>query len=164
MLSFTSSSVSGCYRRALSSHYREAHRKGYRANWRLMATVASGYPAQPGPTAGLDSHLLAALHRSTQKGSTLGDLSREFNTNAHRVLDMSLPYESTPPLSRRLTFDKTGSNKSHQGLVMVAHCMGPKDNSSSQKPNVKLSSGFVIGDGLIATCAHTFEEVSSSVI
>lgn len=129
-----------------------------------MATVATGYPAHPGPTADLDSHLLAALRWSVQKGATLGDLSHEFNANTGRVLGMSLPYESTPPLSRRLTFDKTGSSKSHQGIVMVAHCMSPKDDFSPQKSKVKLSSGFVIGDGLIVTCAHAFEEVSSSTI
>ena len=161
MLPFTNSSVPGCYRRTLSSHYREAYRKGCRVTWRSMATVASGYPAHPGPTADLDSHLLAALRWSAQKGSTLSDLSHEFNTNAHRVLEMSLPYESTPPLSRRLAFDKAGSSKTHQGIVMVAHCMSPNDDSSPQKSNVKLSSGFVIGDGLVVTCAHTFEEVSA---
>lgn len=129
-----------------------------------MATVADGYPAHPGPTADLDSHLLAALRWSTQKGATLGDLSHEFNTNANRTLGMSLPYESAPPLSRRLAFDKTSSNKNHQGIVMVAHCVSPKDDFSPQKSKVKLSSGFVIGDGLIVTCAHVFEEVSSSVV
>jgi len=129
-----------------------------------MATVVSGYPAHPGPTADLDSHLLATLRWSVQKGATLGDLSCEFNVNAGRVLDISLPYESTPPLSRRLTFDKAGSNKTHHGIVIVAHCMSPKDDFGSQKSEVKLSSGFVIGDGLIVTCAHTFEEASSSVI
>jgi len=129
-----------------------------------MATIANGRPARPGPTADLDSHLLATLRWSVQKGATLGDLSREFNANADRVLDMSLPYESTPLLSRRLTFDKTGSSGTHRGVVMVAHCISPKDDFSPRKSKVKLSSGFVIGDGLIVTCAHTFEEVSSSVI
>ena len=47
---------------------------------------------------------------------------------------------------------------------MVAHCMDPKDDFGPQKSKVKLSSGFVIGNGLIVTCAHTFEEVSSSTI
>ena len=129
-----------------------------------MATVAGGYRAHPGPTAGLDSDLLAALRWSVQKGPTLNVLFHEFNANAGRILDIALPYESTPPLSRRLTFDKTGSNETHQGIVIVAHCMGPKDGSSPQKSKVKLSSGFVIGDGLVVTCAHTFEEVSCSVI
>jgi len=164
MPSFTNSSVSSCCRRTLSSRYREAYWKRCSVNRRLMATVASGYPSHPGPTADLDSHLLAALRWSVQKGSTLGDLSHEFNANAHRVLDTSLPYESTPPLSRRLTFDNAGSSKTNQGIVLVAHCMTPKDDSSPQKSKVKLSSGFVIGGGLIVTCAHTFEEVSSSVI
>jgi len=129
-----------------------------------MATVANGLPARPGPTADLDSHLLATLRWSVKKGATLGSLSRGFNANANRVLDMSLPYESTPPLSRRLTFDKTGSSRNHQGIVMVAHCISLKDDFSPQKSKVNLSSGFVVGDGLIVTCAHTFEEVSSSVI
>lgn len=126
-----------------------------------MATVAGGYPTNPGTTAGLDSHLLAALRRPTHKGSTLEELLNEFNTNAHRVLDRPLPYESAPPLSRRLTFDKAGSNKAHQGIVMVAHCMSPKGDLDSQKSRVRLSSGFVIGDGLIVTCAHTLEAVRS---
>lgn len=129
-----------------------------------MATFASGHQAHPGPMASLDSHLLAALRWSVQKGTTLNALFHEFNANAGRILDTSLPYESTPPLSRRLTFDKMVSNETHQGIVMVAHCMSPKDDSSPQKSKVKLSSGFVIGDGLIVTCAHTFEEVSFSVI
>ena len=47
---------------------------------------------------------------------------------------------------------------------MVAHCMSPEDDLNSQKSRIKLSSGFVIGDGLIVTCAHTFEEVSSYVV
>ena len=161
MLSFANTSVSGCYRRMLSSHYHGACREGCHVSRRLMATVANGYPAHPGPTADLDSHLLAALRLSIQKGSTLGDLSHEFNANAHRILDIPLPYESTPPLSRRLTFDKAGSGKTHQGIVMVAHCMSPKDDFGPQKSKVKLSSGFVIGDGLVVTCAHTFEEVSA---
>lgn len=163
MFSSASSFVSGCYRRALSSHCRTAYQQGRSASWRSMATVASGYPAHLGPTADLDSHLLAALRWSAQRGATLGNLSHEFDSNVDRVLDMSLPYESTPPLSRRLTFDKTGSGKPHQGIVMVAHCVSPKDDFSPQKSKVKVSSGFVIGDGLIVTCAHTFEEVSSSV-
>ena len=129
-----------------------------------MATLASGYTAHPCPTADLDSHLLAALRWSVRKGATLGDLSHEFNVNAGRVLDMSLPYEPTPPLSRRLTFDKTDSSKTHQGIVMVAHCVSPEDDFSPQKSKVKLSSGFVIGDGLVVTCAHAFEEASSPVI
>lgn len=129
-----------------------------------MATVASGHQAYPGPTASLDSHLLTALRWSAQKGATLNDLFREFNANAGHILDVSLPYESTPPLSRRLVFDKTGSNKTHQGIVMVAHCMSPKDDLSLQKSKVKLSSGFVIGDGLIVTCAHTLEDVSCSMV
>lgn len=128
-----------------------------------MATVAGGYPANPGAAADLDSHLLAALRWSAHKGSTLGELFNEFNTNAHRVLDRPLPYESAPPLSRRLTFDKAGSSKAHQGIVMVAHCMSPKGDLNSQKSRVKLSSGFVVGDGLIVTCAHTLEEVRSCV-
>ena len=164
MLSFANSSAPGCYRRALSSHYRAAYRRGIAVRWRSMATVVDGYPAQPGPTADLDSHLLAALRWSVQKGATLGELSHGFDTNAGRVLGMSLPYESTPPLSRRLTFDKTGSSETHQGIVMVAHCMSPKDDSNSQESKIKLSSGFVIGDGLIVSCAHTFEEVGSSMI
>lgn len=129
-----------------------------------MATSTDDFPAQPGSTADLDSHLLVALQWSAQKGATLGDLSREFNANADRVLSTSLPYESTPPLSRRLSFDKSGPSKGHQGIVMVAHCMSSKDNFNRQKAKVKLSSGFVIGDGLVATCAHTFEEVSSSEV
>ena len=128
-----------------------------------MATVVNGCPAHPGPTADLDSHLLAALRWSTQKGATLGDLSHEFNINADRILDMSLPYESAPPLSRRVTFDRMGPSKTHHGIVMVGHCMSPKDDLSLQKPKVKLSSGFVIAEGLIVTCAHTFEEVSDLI-
>ena len=129
-----------------------------------MATVVNGHPPHPGPTADLDSHLLAALRWSVQNGATIGDLSHEFNANSGRILDMSLPYESTPPLSRRLTFDRASSTKTDQGIVMVAHCISPKDDFDPQKSKVKLSSGFVIGDGLIVTCAHTFEEVSSSAI
>lgn len=129
-----------------------------------MATVAHGPPEQPSQTADLDSHLLIALRRSAQRGATLGDLSREFTTNAGRVLGISLPCESTPPLSRRLTFDKLGPSRDHQGVVMVAHCVCPKDDLSRQRGKVKLSSGFVVGDGLIVTCAHTFEEVGFSVI
>lgn len=163
MLSLTNSSALGCYRRALSLHHHGAYRKGCLVSRRL-AIVANGYPAHPGPTAGLDLHLLSTLRWSTHKGSTLGELSHEFNANAHRVLDRSLPYESAPPLSRRLMFDKASSRKAHQGIVMVAHCMSPKDDLNSQKSRIKLSSGFVIGDGLIATCAHTFEEVSSHVV
>ena len=129
-----------------------------------MATITNRYPVHPCPTVDLDSHLLTALRWPVQKGATLDDLSRQFNTNAGRVLDVSLPYESTPPASRRLAFGKTGSGETHQGIVMVAHCMGPKDDLDPQRSKVKLSSGFVIGDGLIVTCAHTFEEVRSSVI
>jgi len=154
----------GCYRRALGSHYRTVYWQGCSVGWRSMATVVNGHPPHPGPTADLDSHLLAALHWSAQNGATLGDLSHEFNTNSGRILDMSLPYESTPPLSRRLTFDRAGSGKTDRGIVMVAHCMSSKDDFDPQKSKVKLSSGFVIGNGLIVTCAHTFEEVSSSVI
>jgi hypothetical protein len=129
-----------------------------------MAIIANRYPVHPCPTADLDSHILAALRWPVQEGATLGDLSRQFNTNAGRILDVSLPYESTPPASRRLVFGKTGSGEAHQGIVMVAHCMGPKGDLDPRRSKVKLSSGFVIGDGLIVTCAHTFEEVSSSVI
>ena len=129
-----------------------------------MAAVANVFPSTPGSTADLDSHLLTVLRQSVQKGTTLGDLSREFDVNAGRVLDISLPCEPTPPLSRRLTFDKPGLSKVHQGIVMVAHCTSSKDDFNRQKAKVKLSSGFAIGDGLVVTCAHTFEEVNSSVI
>jgi hypothetical protein len=129
-----------------------------------MASVTNGFPIQPGSAADLDSHLLAALRRSVQKGTSLGDLSRQFNANGEKVLGISLPYESAPPLSRRLAFDKSGSSEGHQGVVLVAHCMSSKGDSDSQKAKVKLSSGFVIGSGLVVTCAHTFEEVSSSPI
>jgi hypothetical protein len=129
-----------------------------------MATATNGFPAQPGTTADLDSHILSALRWSFQKGASLGDLSLEFNANTNRVLDISLPYEPKPPLSRRLTFDKSGPSKGHQGIVMVAHCMSSNDDFNRQSAKVRLSSGFVIGDGLIVTCAHTFEEVSPSVI
>lgn len=159
---FTSSSASGRYRRVLGSRHRPACRPGYSIRWRSMATVTNGPPTQPDSTTDLDSHLLSALRWSGQKGTTLGGLSREFNANAGRVLGISLPYESTPPLSRRLTFHESGSSKRHQGIVMVAHCISSKDDVNPQKSKVKLSSGFVIGDGLIVTCAHTFEEVSSS--
>lgn len=129
-----------------------------------MATVTNQSPARPGSTADLDSNLLTALRWSVQKGENLGDLSREFNANRGRVLGIHLPYESTPPLSRRPTFVKSGSSRGNQGVVMVAHCMSSRDHLDLQKARVKLSSGFVIGDGLVVTCAHTFEEVSSSTI
>ena len=163
MFSFASPFTSGCCRRTLGSHYRAAYWQGHGVWSRSMAAVADGFPVQPGSTEDLDSHLLAALRWSAQKGATLGDLSREFNTNADRVLDIPLPYESTPPLSRRLTFHKSSLSKGHRGVVMVAHCMSSKGGFDRQKARVKLSSGFVIGDGLVVTCAHTFEEVSSSV-
>lgn len=127
-----------------------------------MATVTNGLPPQPRPMADLDSHLLSALRWSAQKGATLCDLSHEFNTNAGRVLGTSLPYESTPPLSRRLMFDESDSSEG-QGIVMVAHCISPKNNFDHRKAKVKLSSGFVIGEGLIVTCAHTFEEARRSL-
>lgn len=127
-----------------------------------MATATNGFPVRPGSAADLDSHILAALRWSVQKGTTLDDLSHEFNANAGRVLNISLPYQSKPSLSRRLTFDKSDSSKGHQGIVMVAHCMSLNDDFNRQKAIVKLSSGFVIGDGLVVTCAHTFEQVSPS--
>lgn len=164
MLSSTNSPVLVCYRRALNSHYRTAYRQGCSIGWRSMATVVNGHPPHPGPTADLDSHLIAALCWSSQNGATLSGLSHEFNTNSGRVLDVSLPYESTPPLSRRLTFDRADSGKTDNGIVMVAHCMSPKDDFNPQKSKVKLSSGFAIGDGLIVTCAHAFEEVSPPAI
>ena len=80
-----------------------------------MTTAVNGHPPHPGPTADLDSHLLAAFCWSVQNGATLGDPSHEFNSNSGRILDMSLPYESTPPLSRRPTFDRAASDKTDQG-------------------------------------------------
>ena len=164
MLSLASSLASGCYRRASGSHRHAAHWLGRSILPRSMATATNGFPARPGSAADLDSHILAALLWSAQRGATLGHLSREFNANAGRVLNVSLPYESKPPLSRRLTFDKPDSSKGRQGVVMVAHCMSLNDDLNRQKAIVKISSGFVIGDGLVVTCAHTFEEVSPSAI
>ena len=89
MLSSANLSALSCYRRALGSRCRAAYRQGRGVWWRPMATVANGYPAHPGSTADLDSHLLAALRWSVQKGATLGDLSHEFSTNANRVLNAS---------------------------------------------------------------------------
>lgn len=60
-------------------------------------------------------------------------------------------------------FDESDSSED-QGIVMVAHCISPKNDFDHRKAKVKLSSGFVIGEGLIVTCAHTFEEVGSSSI
>lgn len=166
MLSLVSFLTSGCYRQASGIRCRASYpyRQGHSTWRRSMAALANGFPARPSSTADLDSHLLAALSWSVQKGATLGDLSREFTANADRVLAIPLPYEPTPPLSRRLTFDPPGLSKSHQGIVMVAHCISAKDNFNRQKAKVTLSSGFVIGNGLVVTCAHTFEEVSSFVI
>lgn len=127
-----------------------------------MATLTNGLPERPGPM-DLNSQLLAALRWPVQKAATLHDLLYEFNANAGRVLRASLPYEPTPPSSRRLTFDKEFSEP-HRGIVMVAHCISQKDDINLQNAKVKLSSGFVIGDGLVVTCAHTFEEVGSFLI
>lgn len=162
MLPFARSAASSRYRRVLSSQYRSVRRKGASIWRKSMATLTRTLPEQPDLIADLDSHLFAALRWPIQKRATLGDLSYEFDANANRVLDIPLPYESTPSLSRRLTFDKPGSSDDHHGIVMVAHCIGSRKDSHPRNAKIKLSSGFVIGSGLIVTCAHTFEEVSPS--
>jgi hypothetical protein len=152
------------YWRNLGSRCCTRNFQGSGIRWRSMAIGSKGFAEKPGLIADLDSHLFATLRSPIQKGPTLSDLSHEFSANANRVLNTHLPCESTPPSSRRLRFDKPDSDEDHHGIVMVAHCMSPGDDLNPQKAKVKLSSGFVIGSGLIVTCAHAFEEVSSSMI
>ncbi|KAJ7225758.1 hypothetical protein GGX14DRAFT_640820 [Mycena pura] len=83
-------------------------------------------------------------------------LIRQYAERPGRVLASTLPYESRPAEQRRAKFDNGDS------VVLVAHCA--RDQSGRHK--VTIASGFVLpvpedpDEGpLIATCAHTLEEV-----
>lgn len=127
---------------------------------RRLATVASKTIVAPPPSTypsfELDRYLLSTLSQNASEDGhkCLRHVIQDYLSNAGRVLDASLKYESRPAQGRKLTF---GSTKQHYGTVMVAHCIKHHDRSQ-----VVTCSGFVIdvnGGGLVVTCAHTLEQV-----
>jgi hypothetical protein len=130
----------------------------------LLATVASELIVGPAPhpplVAEFDRHLLSVLRQNiNNKGQPcLSHLVRDYLSNSGRILEKSLPYESRPSNERKVKFE----SGSHDGVVMVAHCVETTQGSAKQN-KVVTCSGFVIDGGLVVTGAHTLEQVRAHV-
>ncbi len=103
-----------------------------------------------------DARVLANIDGSSPSFPYLVD---QYVDKSSKVLDVSLPYESRPTSSRRVTFDDTDD-----GVFMVSHAL-----RHESEHRVTVCSGFALnisqasemGDNaLIVSCAHTLEEVS----
>ncbi|KAJ8084253.1 hypothetical protein PM082_003021 [Marasmius tenuissimus] len=141
---------------------------------RPYATVSSsfvnkiGTPPPPPPTrdlklpsrplSHLDKLILNSLPQTTtQTQRTLFDLLGQYITNAGRVLNTTLSYESRPGAERRVPIDD------EEGVILVANCI--KDMRTGEH-EVMVSSGFALevpthteGESVVVTCAHTLEEI-----
>lgn len=139
-----------------------------KARSRLLATTASGILVRPPPSsvqsdpiAEFDRHLLSILRKNSNNNEqrSLNHLVQDYLSNSGRVLDKSLPYESQPAEQRKVKFES--GIDSHEGVVMVAHCIESIDGAATEF-KVVTCSGFVIDceGGTVVTCAHTLEQVS----
>lgn len=119
-------------------------------------------PKKPSKSA-LDNRLLefaAQLHQRQRNGQyytetpDLYHLVAEYDRHSGVVLPHELPYESRPSASRRISFSSETKN-----VFLVVHVA-----ENGLDSHVSVSSGFALDVGLasgplIATCAHTLEEV-----
>jgi hypothetical protein len=110
-----------------------------------------------------DYELLSKLSQLSIQTS-IKDLNEQYNQFSGHILDIPLPYESTPPNNRKLRFGPGLEQQNKDGVLAVAHCI---DSGNDHK--VGLSSGFALnipvsstGEYAVVTCAHTFEEASRS--
>ncbi|KAJ3508060.1 hypothetical protein NLJ89_g5963 [Agrocybe chaxingu] len=107
----------------------------------------------------VDSHVL----RTASKGrrTTLEEIIKQYVGKAGTVLDISLPYESRPSVTRRPLLKD--AHDSCKDVITVAHCA-----QFGREHKITLSSGFALnaeekeGETLIVTCAHTLEEIRQS--
>jgi hypothetical protein len=99
------------------------------------------------------------------QGMTVQEIIQASQDKAGTILeDVSLPYESTPTIERRVRTDGGVVNEAEEqdGIVLVAHVVGGDD------PKVNISSGFAVGGNekekkqgsMILTCCHTLNQVS----
>jgi hypothetical protein len=132
----------------------------------LRLNEAAHLPDQAVPEVGhhaqnpLDSFILSAFHRHQSNDLvSLPSLLKQYEESNGRVLDGVLPHESTPSPGRRVRF-----NHEDNRVVLVAHVL-----SDGKEHTVSVCSGFgidvrwnndSIGGQIIATCAHTLEQVS----
>ncbi|KAG8768138.1 hypothetical protein FRC12_005748 [Ceratobasidium sp. 428] len=98
---------------------------------------------------------------------SLSSIYQGYKTNAGRVLDAQLPYESRPNTSRQAG---PLSEAEDDGITLIAHVAV----TGNGRCKVSLSSGFALastgaggGSGVeeqhVVTCCHTLEEVSRTV-
>lgn len=125
----------------------------------------------PGAAPALDSLVLSQLRTTPAPG--LPALIQDYERNEGYVLEPSLPYESRPAQDRRVSFERPALEAAlNNGVVMVAHAFQHRDRCK-----VAICSGFVLnvppldgaadsaqGDTVVATCAHTLEEVNCHFI
>lgn len=123
-------------------------------------------PPAAAPSA-LDALVLSQLRTASAPG--LPALIQDYEQNEGFVLEPSLPYESRPTQDRRVSFERSATEIAlDNGVVMVAHAFQHRD-----RHKVAICSGFVLnvpsvvgatdgaqGDTVVATCAHTLEEVN----
>ncbi|KAF7789876.1 hypothetical protein EIP86_000824 [Pleurotus ostreatoroseus] len=128
-----------------------------------------GAPPPIAAPSALDSIVLSQLRATPGPG--LPALIHDYERNEGHVLDPSLPYESRPAQERRVSFERADAEAAlDTGVVMVAHAFQHQD-----RHKVAVCSGFVLnvpssdegadgeqGDIVVATCAHTLEEMRNS--
>lgn len=108
----------------------------------------------------LDALILPELRAS--RGASLPAIVQNYDDHAGHVLETSLPYESRPNATRRVTFEDS------DGVVMVAHAIQHGDAHK-----IALCTGFALnvvseggdndaGHTVVLSCAHTVEEVNTT--
>lgn len=102
-------------------------------------------------------HELSTRHA---RCTPLPTLLKQLETRSARVLKHTVPYESTPNLTRRIAFDAA-----HDGVVTVSHAV----DDGAHGVEVHSCSGFAISvpgtdTTTILTCAHTLQEVHNTRI
>jgi hypothetical protein len=160
------------------NHYLDVQRLGPVVTQRALATPVDTSPSKsniqllPGTISHklpeddlppLEKYLFDRI-RAVAKSALLPRIHAEYKSNAGRVLDAYLTYESRPNAIRKIEPLSTMSGSDDDGVVLIAYLGVAKTG----KCWVSLSSGFALAlDGrenndqeqCVATCCHTLEEV-----
>lgn len=100
--------------------------------------------------------------QAVSKSASFSCIYREYKSNAGRVLDTQLLYESRPNATRRVEPLSRIPTTVDDGVILIAHVAVTK----TEECHVNLSSGFALAVGrtgdpgqYVVTCCHTLEEV-----
>ncbi|KAF5312637.1 hypothetical protein D9619_003318 [Psilocybe cf. subviscida] len=129
-------------------------------NQLLSSDISSKREIEQDITPALDRKLLQLSSKTS-----LHELIRQYVAESGTVLDVFLPYESQPAISRRPNL--VDAADSTRNVITVAHCA-----QFGNAHKITLSSGFALNvdftskentkETLIVTCAHTLEEIRNS--